>query len=219
MSPQPLTASVRPSGAGLRNITLGREFATGSGAIGRLLAERLHWNLYDPELIDEIAHVDRLSSEQNNNPETRVAGWMERIGKSLWNAAGEKGPAMIPEPLVDTDRLAELSRHSIEQIASMGSAVILGRGGNYILHGRGDAFHVFLYAPIHWRIRRLEGFGYSRDQAEAHILRIDQERVDYIRRHFDSDWPRRQLYHLMVNSSLGAERSVDAILAAAGMPM
>ncbi|HTX37511.1 MAG TPA: hypothetical protein VME43_20925, partial [Bryobacteraceae bacterium] len=41
---------------------------------------------------------------------------------------------------------------------------------------------------------------------------VDQDRAAYIRQYFKAEWPLRELYHLMINSSLGDDVVVQAIL-------
>lgn len=195
-----------------RLLTLGREYGCGSGEIARVLAERLHWKLYDRELIGEIARAAHLDCGECERADERVESWMRRLGRGLWNQTGEKGPAIVPDAAPDADTMAALARRVIENLAEVGGCVIVGRGGNYILSSRPDAFHVFLYAPQHWRIARLQALGHA--QAEADVARMDHERAAYIHRYFDQDWPRRQLYHFMINASLGVEAAANAVLAA-----
>ena len=44
--------------------------------------------------------------------------------------------------------------------------------------------------------------------------RLDQQRVNYMRRYFDQDWYDRRLYHLLLNSSLGDETAGAVIICA-----
>ena len=43
----------------------------------------------------------------------------------------------------------------VEEVASRGNSVIVGRGAPYILRNRRDAFHAFIYAPVEEKIRRI----------------------------------------------------------------
>lgn len=199
-------------------LTIGREFGCGSGEIAGALAQRLGWKLFDRELIDEIARVAHLEPGACRRADERLDSWLHRLGRGLWNAAGEKGPALVPDqgpgqPL-DADAMAALSRRVIEDVAAVGRCVIVGRGGNYVLRARHDAFHLFLYAPQGWRARRLESQGIEPAAASALVEHMDHDRAAYIRRYFDEEWARRQFYHLMVNASLGATHAVASTCAA-----
>lgn len=201
-----------------RVLTVGREFGCGSSDLARQLAERLQWRLLDRELIDEIARAAHLDPGACRRADERLEGWLHRIGKSLWQAAGEKGPAVVEDPSPDADRMAELSRRVIEDVSAAGNCVIVGRGGNYVLHHRRDAFHLFVYATAGWRIQRLEGQGQTRAAAEALVARRDHERAAYIRRYFSQEWARRHHYHLLVNAALGPQAALEATLAAMNAP-
>ncbi|HUX68176.1 MAG TPA: cytidylate kinase-like family protein [Terriglobales bacterium] len=199
-----------------RLITIGREFGCGSGELGQRLAQGLGWKLFDRELIDEIARTAELDPNACRQADERLDSWLHRIGKGLWNAAGEKGPALVPDQNLDAEGMAALTRKVIEDLAAAGQCVIVGRGGNYLLRERRDAFHVFLYAPRAWRIRRLQAQGLERGAAAALVDRRDHDRAAYIRRHFNDAWPQPQLYHLMLNATLGPELLGAAVLAALG---
>ena len=58
--------------------------------------------------------------------------------------------------MVDTDCVREVAQKIMPEIAAAGNCVIVGRGSAYYLCSRPDAFHVFIYAPFHERVRRLQ---------------------------------------------------------------
>ncbi|MGH9475896.1 MAG: AAA family ATPase [Terriglobales bacterium] len=200
-----------------RVVTVGREFGCGSSEAARVLAQALGWRLFDGELLDETARRSHLDPSACRRTDERLDSWMHHLGKGLWNSSGEKGPALIPAGGdLDADRMAALTHRAIREIAAAGECVIVGRGGNYVLRQQPSAFHVFFYAPRHWRIRRLESQGQSAAAAAAMVDKMDRERAAYVRRYFGEDWPRRHFYHLLVNASLGQERVLEAIRAAMG---
>jgi cytidylate kinase len=98
--------------------------------------------------------------------------------------------------------------------ATAGGCVIVGRGGQCLLRGRGDAFHVFVYAPREERVRRLRARLGPGADVELALEETDRERAAYVRRHFGENWLDPRLYHLMVNATLGEEAAASAILAA-----
>jgi len=90
--------------------------------------------------------------------------------------------------------------------------VIVGRGAAYYLQSRNDAFHVFIYAPFEKKVRRLQAGGTSESDAVQLAETVDRDRADFIKQYFGVDWPDRHRFHLMINSSLGDEWAVEAIL-------
>jgi cytidylate kinase len=97
-------------------------------------------------------------------------------------------------------------------IAEEGNAVIVGRGSPYFLRGREDTFRVFTYAPREEKVRRLIEMGKSKQEAEDLVENVDKERIAYIKHYFNADWPTRSLYHLMINTVVGDENVITAIL-------
>jgi cytidylate kinase len=100
----------------------------------------------------------------------------------------------------------------VDRAASEGNCVIVGRGSTYSLRDRDDAYHVFIYAPWEEKMRRLREAGKSRTEAEELLSTIDRERAIFIQRYFGKEWPNRHLYHLMINSKIGDDQVIEAIL-------
>ncbi len=100
----------------------------------------------------------------------------------------------------------------IERAADAGNSVIVGRGATYLLRHRQDAFHVFIFAPFEEKIRRVKATGKSEAEAIELISSIDQERATFIQKYFSKEWPTRYLYHQMINSKVGDELVVRAII-------
>ena len=74
-------------------------------------------------------------------------------------------PSKANRGMFDTDRMVELLHQVIKDVASRGNCVIVGRGSPYILRNRPDAFHVFVYAPVEEKIRRIMSLGKSEKEA------------------------------------------------------
>ncbi len=77
----------------------------------------------------------------------------------------------------------------IEGGAAAGTCVIVGRGAPYMLRGRPDAFHVFLYAPLEEKIRRVRELGKSEAEVVELVGTIDQERATFVKKHYAKEWP------------------------------
>jgi len=93
--------------------------------------------------------------------------------------------------------------------------VIVGRGAPYILAGREDTFHVFLYAPRQYKIERVRKYCTCDEHAQQVIDTADRERAAFIRQHFHIEWPERHMYNLMVNTAVGEDAVAETILQAA----
>jgi cytidylate kinase len=112
----------------------------------------------------------------------------------------------------DADSMVEFMQRVISGAASEGNSVIVGRGAPFLLRGRPDTFHVFIYAPLEEKIRRLRQVGKTDDEAAVEIANVDRKRVIFVRKYFGMDWPTRELYHMMINSKVGDDIVIDTIL-------
>jgi cytidylate kinase len=135
-----------------------------------------------------------------------------RLMKVFMRGSMEQSLAVRGMDHFDADSMVEFMRRVISGAASEGNSVIVGRGAPFLLRGRPDTFHVFVYAPIEEKIRRLRQAGKTEDEAIDEIARVDRQRVIFVRKYFGMEWPTRELYHMMINSTVGDDVVIDTIL-------
>ena len=193
-------------------ITLEREYGSGGTPIAKSLAERLGWKLWDEEITAEIARAANVDALAAKRCDERVDPFLYRLFKVYARGSYERALAIGDSRVFDTDCMVEMLHRVIEEVASRGNSVIVGRGSPYILRNRADAFHVFIYAPVEEKVRRLRSIGRSEKEALRLVNEVDRERADFIRHYFGAEWPHRPLYNLMINSKFGDEFVIDAIL-------
>ncbi len=200
-----------------RVVTVAREYASGGARIAQLLADRLGWKLLDRCLVERIAEAASVEPRVAEKYDERLDPWFNKLAEVLWQSPGLRGYIGGPVPnWFDAEVAAGLTRRLIEEAAAIGQCVIVGRGSQCILQPRGDAFHVFVYAPRGERLARLQAreASLTRAQAEQKMDSQDRLRAAYVRDHFGQDWSNRHLYHLQVCSSLGEDAVVSLILTA-----
>ena len=100
----------------------------------------------------------------------------------------------------------------MKDAAQCGGCVIVGRGSAFYLQNRTDAFHVFVYAPFAEKVRRLKAQGKSEAEAVQLAETVDRDRAAFIKQYFDVVWPERTWFHVMLNSAIGEQESVELIL-------
>ncbi len=199
----------------IRVITLSRDHGSGGREIARRVAEALGWKLLDRELLEEIARLARVPSEEAAAFDERVDPWLLRLAKGLWLGSADSFAGVLPGEVLDADRMAELTRRAILQAAAAGGCVIVGRGAPCILADRDDVLKVFVYAPAEERLERLRARLGDDAAARAELAEVDRARTAYVRRYHGCDRTDRLCYDLMINSHGGVDRAVRLILCTA----
>lgn len=196
----------------IRVITIDREYGSGAAVIAKKLAERLGWKLWDQLLTNQIARLlDCDSRTVEKREETRDPVFY-RLFRAFMRGSYE-GSLNAPRlKIVDADCIREVAEQVVRRAAEEGNCVIVGRGAAYYLQSRTDAFHVFIYAPFESKVRRLQEDGNNENEAAQLAETVDRDRADFIKQYFGVEWPDRHRFHLMINSNLGDEWAIDAIL-------
>ena len=195
-----------------RIITVEREYGCGGGEIARALSTRLGWKLWDHALTEEIARAANVDCSIVQRCEERVDSTFQRLVHVFLRGSHERNIALPSHEPFNTDRFVAVGKKVMEKVANEGNCVIVGRGAPYFLREHGEAFHVFLYASYAEKLRRLLALGRSQKEAEEQLDTIDQDRMTFVKRYFDADWPTRCLYHMMINTAIGNENVISTIL-------
>jgi cytidylate kinase len=61
-------------------------------------------------------------------------------------------------------------------------------------------------------VRRLLARGKSETEAQQLVDTVDRERMDFIQKYFNVEWPDRAIYHSMINTAIGDQAVVRLIL-------
>jgi cytidylate kinase len=193
-------------------ITVEREYGSGSANIARTLAERLGWKLWDQELSAEIARVANVDTLAARRCDERVDPLLYRLFKVYARGSYERALTTGESRVFDTDCMVDMLHQIIEDVASRGNCVIVGRGSPYILRKHPDAYHVFVYAPVDEKVSRIQTLGKTQNEALELVHEVDRERAEFIHHYFGKEWPCRPLYNLMINSKFGDDFVIDSIL-------
>ena len=187
-------------------LTLSHQYGSGGSLIARDLGQRLKWKVWDKEIVRAIASQQHVSESYVDTKDERVGSFIERLVEAV-GVGGFERAYNVPPPLRLKDgQLARLTRQLIEDAAQMGSAIIVGRGGNCILADRRRTLHVFVFAPPEARVRRvMQVERLTRAEAERRIAGMDKLRTDYVRKFYQADWQDPDRYHLQIDSSMWDE--------------
>ncbi|HEY4777517.1 MAG TPA: cytidylate kinase-like family protein [Candidatus Acidoferrales bacterium] len=197
----------------VRTITVEREYGSGGALIARRLAEHLGWKLWDEELTAEIARIAKVDHKAARLCDERMDPLIYRLFRVFARGSYERAlPVEGVSSRFDADQMVAMLQEVIEDVASRGNCVIVGRGAPYILRNHPDAFHVFIYAPRDEKIRRIKTLGKTEKEAAQLVAEVDAERASFIRHYFGAEWPCRALYNAMINSKFGDEYVIEMIL-------
>ena len=200
-------------------VTIEREYGSGGAAIAEILAKRLGWALWDRNLTSEILKMSdtlpgatsgRRASEQHDP-------LLYRLAKVFARGSYERTLPLRAGETHDAERIVQLLTRVIERVGAGEKAVIVGRGGAYILRNHPTAFHVFVFAPYEEKLRRVIASGKSEAEAAELLETVDQERGAFVKRYTGRDWPNRYLYNLWINSIIGDDAVVQTMLSAISM--
>lgn len=166
-----------------------------------LLGERLHWPVFDREILTAMADDDRVREQLYASMDERGMGWCEESFRSLMHSE-----------FVKNDYFHRLCR-TVLSLARQGNAVFVGRGVDRILPAdRG--LRVRLIAPRSWRVARVAAEQkIPEERAGLIIQRNEEERAVYFLRHFGVDENDPVRHDLLLNRALlDADTCVTTIM-------
>jgi len=182
-------------------IAVSRDVGAGGNEITALLSERLHWPVFDKEILDAMAGDDLLRRQVYDAMDERDMGWFEEAVRSLMHSE-----------FVRNDYFHKLTQ-TVLSLARQGHGIYLGRGCDLILP-RHMGFRVRLIAPLERRIERFSAtHGLSAEAARSEIERREADRDHFISQRFHHDpgtWTR---FDLIINvARFSPLQTVDVIL-------
>ena len=188
-------------------VTIRGTLGSGAPEIGNQIAERLHFDYVDREIIADVAKRIKWSEESTAAKEMPPGTLGGRIAEALGHTypIGDGfGGAYLPTweiPLDDTRYLPAL-KLVINDLAKSGSIVIRGRGSQFILKDLPGAVHVLVVASLELRVKRvMESLKLDEGNAKKEIGRFDSSRREFIKRYFNAELEDPVDYDLIINTN------------------
>ena len=186
-------------------ITISRQFGAGGKTIGRRVADTLGYYYADEDIIDRAVVEASISPGGKKILETEPSDKVKRFISKL----NPFGTSLMELPLSDKERYIdgfkyfELLNLIIPKIAKDGNAVIVGRGGQYILHNFENTYHILLIAKQEDKIKFLEdNYRISSTKAVQMIKRMNKRRANLYSFFGKKDYDDPKLYGIILNMSL-----------------
>lgn len=182
-------------------IAIGREFGSEGHEIGKRLAEKLGFKLYDRSMLDEMADNMGIKVEvlEKHDEKPRNMFLTRRVGQYS-NSMEE----IVTEMQFDFIQ---------EKAASGESFVIVGRCADSVLRDMEGLITIFVIGTKEAKVKHvMDKFHLDEKEALIKMARHDKKRKQYHNRHSDGKWGDSRYYDLCINSSLlGVEGTLEVI--------
>jgi cytidylate kinase len=172
-------------------IAITREPGCDGEAIAQTLAKALGLDMYDWKLVELIARDARVSEQV-------VATLDEKLSSKLddW-LAGFAGGYSLP-----SYKYMQSLRKVLFTIATHGSAVILGRGANFLLPPEKRTLGLCLIAPLDVRVNNImRQLHLSQEDARKHIIATEREHRLFVKNLGHGDITDATHYHMVINAA------------------
>ena len=193
----------------IKIITISRQFGSGGRTIAKTLAQKLGYDYYDKEIIENVAEMTGFSKE------VVATKGEEAPGKSIFSYGFEaQAVPGIMNGMTVNDYIWTVQRKVIKDIADSGKpCVIVGRSADYILKDYDSVLNVYICADIQFRKDRIVRlYGESEKKPEKRLEEKDKKRAANHKHFTDLEWGYAPNYDLCLNSaSLGIDKCVEII--------
>ena len=186
-------------------ITISRQFGAGGKTLGRRIADTLGYFYADEDIIERAVVEIYVSSDGRKVVETEPVDKLRKFISKL----NPFGTSLMELPLSDKERYidgykyVELLNLIMPKIAKEGNAVIIGRGGQYVLRNFQDTYHVLLIAKEEDRIKFIQSdYRVSRERTIQILKRMAKRRANLYSYFGKKDYDDPKLYDLVLNMSL-----------------
>ena len=196
-------------------ITITRPIGCGGAYIGQRLAGQLGFRYLDRAILERAAQELGLAQVEVAAREEKVSSVWDRL-KELLALGPTDGLFTPPPPQAAPDEYIHAKECMImTTVADASDCVIVGRGASAIFHDCDGACHIFLHAPMDFRIPRVMHDYRAKTEKEARhmIVRSDRERAQFMIRVRGMDWSKLDNYHLCIDTSRAPLNDIAALIA------
>lgn len=200
-------------------ITISREVGSGGHTVGRILAEKLNVRYCDKQLLESLEKqfglsaygIEKLKGEKKN----WLADFFKRVSPMPSASALELAPKYSQEFRIDvtTEDIFKAESEILKGLAQLGSCVVAGRSGFFVLKDCPNKLDVFISASMPHRIERvMRKQNLSEESAQAVIEGIDEARENYIQRFAGVSRYDARNYDLCINADGHSEEELAELI-------
>lgn len=185
-------------------VALSCDAGTDGHAVAQAVGERLGWQVYDHELVEQIARGMGIRTELVESLDEKRTNWLGELFQALFTG----------EAVSETAYVHHLAQ-TLFALAAHGECVIVGHGGAEVLPPA-TTVRVRLVGPRPERITAVQNrSNCTREEAERRVEQMDRERRAFVQEHFHKDPADPEQYDLLLNAfRLSPMQCADLIVAA-----
>lgn len=200
-------------------ITISREVGSGGHTIGKILAQELGVRYCDKLLIESLekqfgltkSGIEKLKGQKKN----WLADFLNKVAPLPSANALGLDPKYTQEFKVNvtTDDIYKAEVEILTEFANMGSCVIAGRSGFFVLKDHPNILNVFITASMEYRIQRvMKKQNLNEESALAVINGIDEARENYTKRYAGVSRYDTRNYHLALSADNHTEEEIAKLI-------
>ena len=183
-------------------ITIRGQLGSGAPEIGKLVADKLHIDYVDREIIARVAELLIRGDKDVILKEMPPSSLLGRVSEALEHNAYYRASAYLSTwemPLKDTQYLTGLN--SVINDLVRGGAIVIRPGSQFILKDLPGALHVFVVAPLELRVKRvMETSKTKESETRTEIKLFDSSHREFARRYFHAELEDPLHYDLVLNT-------------------
>lgn len=182
-------------------VSISREFGSGGHWIAEKIATDLGLNLYDRNMLDEIAKAKNIKVE-----------YLEKFEEKPRNLILSRRVGAYSNSMEEI--VADMQFEYLREKADSGeSFVVVGRCAETVLGEYPGLISFFVLGDKDVKLKNVKKhFGLNDAEAKAKIKRHDIKRKMYHNRHSDFKWGDSRNYDICINSSkLGLEKTAEIL--------
>jgi len=184
-------------------VTIANDVGGGGGDIGHTLGERLHWPVFDREILSAMAADDEVRTRMYRSMDERDLSWFEETMRTFVHGAAHKDDYF--------HRLTE----TVLCLARKSHAIFVGRASDLLLP-KSKGLRVKVICPHDRRVASFaQRTGTTLQDAAKQVDRIHGERAAFIWKHFQIDILDPTRFDLLINTSqFSTVQAIELILQA-----
>ncbi|MGD1821562.1 MAG: AAA family ATPase [Pleomorphochaeta sp.] len=170
-------------------ITIERDFGADGHEIGLQLSHLLNMTLYDKDILHKAAVKRGIGDSSLVFADEKVTN--DNLNSIFPNSIFTKS----------SDKLFQIEKEIIRDLAESESCIIVGRLSDYILRNKENLIKVYITAPLEFRIKNIqEKYNSSYNDSKKLVRKMDLVRRNY-RKYYSND-----KYNLYSNKSIVLNR-------------